>query len=115
LVSRASTKQKETLGKWAYVLAMLRELGARPTTFTIKRDDKRSHRKRGVRLWWQTPVRSWQIEVRARCYHGRRLARHLYSASLFPARCVSTDSKHVFGNIVKIALSRFIRRAASKS
>ena len=48
LVSRTSTKQKETLGKAAYALAMLRELGARPVTFTLKRDDKRSQRKRGV-------------------------------------------------------------------
>ena len=50
LVSRASTKQKETLGKAAYALAMLKELGAKPVTFTIKRDDKKSQRKRGVAI-----------------------------------------------------------------
>ena len=50
LVSQASTKQKETLGKAAYALAMLKELGAKPVTFTIKRDDKKSHRKRGVAI-----------------------------------------------------------------
>ncbi len=50
LVSRTSTKQKETLGKAAYALAMLKELGAKPVTFTIKRDDKSSHRKRGVAI-----------------------------------------------------------------
>jgi diacylglycerol kinase (ATP) len=50
LVSQASTQQKETLGKMAYVLAMLKELGVKPVTFTIKRDDKRSHRKRGVAI-----------------------------------------------------------------
>lgn len=50
LVSRTSTKQKETLGKAAYALAMLKELGVRPVTFTIKRDDKRSQRKRGVAI-----------------------------------------------------------------
>lgn len=48
LVSQASSEAKEKIGRWAYAWAMLRELGARPHTFTLKRDDKRSHRKRGV-------------------------------------------------------------------
>ncbi len=50
LVSQASTEQKETLGKAAYVLAMLKELGARPVTFTLKCDGKSSRRKRGVAI-----------------------------------------------------------------
>jgi YegS/Rv2252/BmrU family lipid kinase len=48
LVSQASTQAKEKIGRLAYVVAMLKELGAKPHTFTLKRDDKRSHRKRGV-------------------------------------------------------------------
>lgn len=50
LVSQASTKQKETLGKAAYAIAMLKELGAKPVTFTIKCDAKSSKRKRGVAI-----------------------------------------------------------------
>lgn len=50
LVSQASTKQKEVLGKAAYAIAMLRELGAKPVTFTLIRDGKRSQRKRGVAI-----------------------------------------------------------------
>ncbi len=48
LVSQASTEQKEAIGRWAYALAMLKELGAQPHTFTLKRDDKKAHQKSGV-------------------------------------------------------------------
>ena len=40
LVSQATTDQKGTLGKAVYVLAMLKELGAKPVPFTLKRDQK---------------------------------------------------------------------------
>lgn len=50
LVSQASSEQKEKLGKAAYAIAMLRELGARPHNFTFKLDDKRSQRGKGVAI-----------------------------------------------------------------
>lgn len=40
LVSQTSAKEKEVIGKLAYVRAMLAELGARPTTFNMVLDDK---------------------------------------------------------------------------
>lgn len=48
LVSQTSAKQKEKLGKAAYAIAMLREMGAKPTVFTFKLDNGRSRRARGV-------------------------------------------------------------------
>ena len=48
LVSRASAREKETLGKLAYVKAMLRELGMRPHSISFKLDGRRSQRARGV-------------------------------------------------------------------
>lgn len=48
LVSQASARDKETLGKWAYVKAMYQELGAPPTTFRFKLDDGAEQISRGV-------------------------------------------------------------------
>ena len=50
LVSQASTEAKEKIGKLAYALAMLKELGAKPHRFTLKRDEKIAHRRRGVAI-----------------------------------------------------------------
>ena len=48
LVSQASARDKETLGKLAYVKAMFKELGASPTTFRFKLDDGEEQTDRGV-------------------------------------------------------------------
>ncbi len=48
LVSQTSAEEKERLGRWAYAKAMLRELGERPSTFTLKLDEKPPQRRRGV-------------------------------------------------------------------
>ena len=48
LVSKTSSKEKETLGKLAYVKAMISDLGARPHTIKFKLDDRSSRRTRGV-------------------------------------------------------------------
>lgn len=48
LVSRTSSRDKETLGKLAYVKAMLSDLGARPHSIKFKLDDRNSKRARGV-------------------------------------------------------------------
>ena len=48
LVSQTSAKEKEKLGKLAYVKAMLRDLGARPHSIKFKLDDRSSKRARGV-------------------------------------------------------------------
>ena len=50
LVSQASTEAKEKIGKLAYAFAMLRELGAKPHRFVLKRDEKIAHRRRGVAI-----------------------------------------------------------------
>jgi YegS/Rv2252/BmrU family lipid kinase len=50
LVSQASAKQKETLGKAAYAIAMLREMGARPHQFRFRLDDGRFRRSYGVAI-----------------------------------------------------------------
>jgi diacylglycerol kinase (ATP) len=50
LVSQTSAQQKERLGKLAYALAMLREIGARPSTFVFKLDARSSKRARGVAI-----------------------------------------------------------------
>jgi YegS/Rv2252/BmrU family lipid kinase len=49
LVSQASAREKEKIGKWAYARAMLRELGARPHRFTLKLDGE-ERREVGVAL-----------------------------------------------------------------
>jgi YegS/Rv2252/BmrU family lipid kinase len=50
LVSQASAEEKEKLGKWAYAVAMLRELGTRPTRFSFRLDDGREQTQRGVAI-----------------------------------------------------------------
>lgn len=50
LVSQTSVIEKRHLGKLAYLKAMLREVGARPVTFTFKLDEQRSQRVRGVAI-----------------------------------------------------------------
>lgn len=50
LVSQASAEEKEKIGKLAYVKAMLREMGDKPTTFTFKLDDNKEQRARGVAI-----------------------------------------------------------------
>lgn len=48
LVSQTSAKEKETLGKLAYVKSMLADLGARPHHIKFKLDDRSSKRTGGV-------------------------------------------------------------------
>ena len=48
LVSKTSSKEKETLGKLAYVKSMLEDLGVRPHHIRFKLDDRSSKRARGV-------------------------------------------------------------------
>lgn len=48
LVSGASSKEKEKWGKWAYVKAMLEEIGAKPSTFHYTLDGGEEQSARGV-------------------------------------------------------------------
>ena len=48
LVSKTSAKEKETLGKLAYVKSMIEDLGARPSHIRFKLDGRSSKRARGV-------------------------------------------------------------------
>ncbi len=48
LVSQASTEAKEKIGRWAYLFAMLKELGARPHRFDLILDDGKKVQDRGV-------------------------------------------------------------------
>ncbi|RYX84753.1 YegS/Rv2252/BmrU family lipid kinase [bacterium] len=48
LVSGASAEEKERLGKWAYVKALLEEVGAKPSTFTYTLDDGQEQTTQGV-------------------------------------------------------------------
>ena len=48
LVSGASSEEKEKWGKWAYVKALLEEVGAKPSTFTYTLDDGEEQTARGV-------------------------------------------------------------------
>ena len=48
LVSGASSEEKERLGKWAYVKAMLEEVGSKPSTFRYTLDDGQEQTTRGV-------------------------------------------------------------------
>lgn len=50
LVSGTTTKEKETLGRWAYVKAMLAEMGQKPHRFTFKLDDGAEQKSVGVAL-----------------------------------------------------------------
>lgn len=49
-VAQSSAKEKEKLGKWSYVWALVKELGARPHTFSFKLDDQPAQRQRGVAI-----------------------------------------------------------------
>ncbi len=48
LVSRASSEEKERLGKLAYVKAMLLEVGKRPSSFSFRLDDGAEQQQVGV-------------------------------------------------------------------
>lgn len=48
LVSGASAEEKERLGKWAYVKALLEEVGARPSAFTYTVDEETEQTAHGV-------------------------------------------------------------------
>ena len=48
LVSEASAEAKARFGRWAYVLAMLKELGTRPHSFELRLDGGEPIRDRGV-------------------------------------------------------------------
>jgi len=48
LVSQASSEAKEKIGRWAYLLAMLKELGARPNRFDLVLDGGEKIQSRGV-------------------------------------------------------------------
>lgn len=50
LVSRTSAEEKEKIGKWAYVKAMLTELGSKPSTFTFRLDQTPEQRTHGVAI-----------------------------------------------------------------
>ena len=50
LVSDASAEAKEKIGRWAYVLAMLKELGARPHRFELVLDGGKRSVDHGVAL-----------------------------------------------------------------
>lgn len=48
LVEEAHSQAKERFGRWAYLMAMLKEVGVRPSTFQIKLDDGELKKDRGV-------------------------------------------------------------------
>ena len=50
LVSGASSEEKDKWGKWAYVKAMLEEVGAHPTTFSYALDGGEEQTARGVAI-----------------------------------------------------------------
>lgn len=50
VISKTSSKEKETIGKLAYVKSMLEDLGARPHGIRFKLDDRSSKRARGVAI-----------------------------------------------------------------
>ncbi len=50
VISKTSAKEKEAIGKLAYVKSMLGDLGARPHGITFKLDGRRSKRARGVAI-----------------------------------------------------------------
>ncbi|RYG41640.1 hypothetical protein EON79_20410, partial [bacterium] len=50
LVSEASTEAKEKIGRWAYLFAMLKELGARPHRFEIVLDGGETIQDSGVAI-----------------------------------------------------------------
>ena len=50
VISQTSSKEKESIGKLAYVKSMLQDLGARPHRITFKLDERSSKRARGVAI-----------------------------------------------------------------
>ncbi len=50
VISKTSSKEKETIGKLAYVKSMLGDLGARPHSIKFKLDGRSSKRSRGVAI-----------------------------------------------------------------
>ena len=50
VISQTSSKEKESIGKLAYVKSMLKDLGARPHNITFKLDERSSKRARGVAI-----------------------------------------------------------------
>ena len=50
VISKTSSKEKEKLGKLAYVKSMLGDLGARPHQIKFKLDERSSRRSRGVAI-----------------------------------------------------------------
>ncbi len=50
VISKTSSKEKETIGKLAYVKSMIEDLGARPHGIRFKLDDRSSKRARGVAI-----------------------------------------------------------------
>jgi len=50
VISKTSAKEKETIGKLAYVKSMLEDLGARPHHINFKLDGRSSKRARGVAI-----------------------------------------------------------------
>ena len=50
VISKTSSKEKETIGKLAYVKSMLEDLGARPHGIKFKLDGRSSKRARGVAI-----------------------------------------------------------------
>jgi YegS/Rv2252/BmrU family lipid kinase len=49
-VAQSTAEEKEKLGRWAYVWALVKELGARPNTFTYRLDDQAPRKQRGVAI-----------------------------------------------------------------
>ena len=50
VISQTSSKEKESIGKLAYVKSMLQDLGARPHNISFKLDERSSKRARGVAI-----------------------------------------------------------------
>ncbi|RYG31133.1 diacylglycerol kinase family lipid kinase [bacterium] len=50
LVSEASTEAKEKIGRWAYLFAMLKEIGAKPNRFELQLDGGETIRDHGVAM-----------------------------------------------------------------
>jgi len=49
-VAQSSAEEKEKLGKWAYIWALVKELGARPHKFSFKLDGQPERQQRGVSI-----------------------------------------------------------------
>ena len=81
VISKTSSKEKETIGKLAYVKSMLEDLGARPHGIRFKLDGRSSKRARGVAIVIANARNHrWQTRFRARRPHGRRQIGFMYFA-----------------------------------